>query len=274
MLKAKKTLIASALSLGIVVAGGCSEKENAIAKVNGRNISDTEFNAFLQVKRIAAQDKDKKERVLGDYLQREALADFVAKSDALNQELVEAEVREFKKQLLISRYFEQLLKDKVNDQAIRNYYAANAEQFEVKQANASHILIRTNPAMSDTERQALLTKAQDIYGKLTAGESFEELAKEYSEDKVSAKKGGELGWLKEGSIDSLFSEKVFSMAEGSVAAPFATSFGFHIVRLNEAPKIIKVPFEKVKGDIRYQLRQQAKEAEMKRINDASKIETL
>lgn len=275
MLKLRKILITGVFSLSAAaLINGCSDTGNAIAKVNDRSISETEFDAYLKVKRIPQQDKAKKERVLQDYLTREALADFIGESELLDQSLLEAEVREFKKQILISRYFEQLLKDKVNEQAVRNYYASNAEKYEVKQVNVSHILVRTNPSMSDTERQALLTKAQNLHGKVIAGEAFDEIAKQYSEDKVSAKKGGDLGWLKEGSIDPVFSEKVFSLEEGTVTEPFATTFGYHIVRIDEAAKSIKLPYEKVKGDIRYQLRQQTKEAEMERINAASNIETL
>ncbi len=256
--------------VGVLVLSGCTDGK-AIAKVNGATISEEQFLAYLKLKRIPQQDTGRVERVLDDYLEREALTDAIEGSDLLDQVAIEEELREFKKQILISRYFERYLIDTVNEQAVRNFYAANPEQYESRQIKASHILVRTNPKMSDNERQALLTKAHEIYSKAKAGEDFAKLAEEFSEDRVSGKKGGDLGWLKEGAIDPKFSDKVFAMKPGEVSEPFATTFGFHIVRVDEGVKAVKRPYESVSGDIRYQLRQQAKEAEHKRILESAKI---
>jgi peptidyl-prolyl cis-trans isomerase C len=256
--------------LGTVMLAGCTDGK-PIAKVNGRSISEDQFQAYLKLKRVPQQDKARVDRMFDDYLEREAITEAIEKSDLLDHLTIEAELREFKKQILISRYMERYLIDTVNEEAVRNYYAANPEQYESRQIKASHILIRTNPKISDNERQALLTKAHEIYSKVKSGGDFGKLADEFSEDRVSGKKGGDLGWLKEGAIDPEFSKRVFAMKAGDISEPFATTFGFHIVRVDEDLKTVKRPYEKVSGDIRYQLRQQAKDAEYKRIIDAAKI---
>jgi peptidyl-prolyl cis-trans isomerase C len=236
-----------------------------IATVNGQKISSTQFEKYLEFKRVPGIDENRTTRMLDQYLEREALAALIEKQNLLDNGLIQAELKEFKKEMLISRYFEKYLGEQVTDQAVSNYYQTKAAEYEQKKAHVAHILIRLNKKMSEPERQAKLTVAQEAYSKIRTGEQFSAIAATYSEDTISAKKGGDLGWIKEGTIDKRFSKTVFSMAEGDVSEPFETPFGFHIVKLLESPKIVKQPFKAVAGDIRYQLRNQARQAEMKRL---------
>jgi peptidyl-prolyl cis-trans isomerase C len=251
---------------------GCSdtkapatEANDVLAEVNGKVIHEKTFAAYLDHKRIAKDDQKAVERALNVYLEREGLAEVILQQKTLDSEKIQVEVNEFKKQMLTSRYFEQYLRDKVNEAAIRNFYASNPERFQSRKVHVAHVLIRTNPKMSQQERQALLTKAQEAYSKAVSSQDFELLAKQYSEDLMSAKKGGDLGWITEGSIDPAFTKAAFGIKAGDISQPVTTPFGFHIIKVLEAAQIVKQPFESVKGDIRFELRQQAKQAEMKRL---------
>jgi len=79
------------------------------------------------------------------------------------------------------------------------------------------------------------TTIEDIYKKLQQGEKFEELAKQFSEDKSSASKGGVLNRFGSGQLSSEeFENKAFSLTkENPVSEPFETQFGWHIVKLIE-----------------------------------------
>ena len=79
------------------------------------------------------------------------------------------------------------------------------------------------------------TTIDDIYKKLQQGEKFEELAKQFSEDKSSASKGGVLNRFGSGQLSSEeFENKAFSLTkENPVSEPFETQFGWHIVKLIE-----------------------------------------
>ena len=77
--------------------------------------------------------------------------------------------------------------------------------------------------------------------------------------------------VKKGAIDPRFSEKIFSMEVDAVSEPFETAFGYHIVKLLEGEVTVKRPLEAVAGDIRYQLRNQAKQAELKRLLSEVKV---
>lgn len=250
---------------------GCSG-DGQIATVDGRKITRAEFDAFVKFKRLNPQESEKLQRIADQYIEREALAAAVEKQALLDKDLLQAELNEFRKEMLISRYFEKFLKDKVSEEAVRNYYNMHASDFETRQVRVAHILIRMNKKMSEAERQAKLTIAQEAFSKIRSGEDFAEIAQRYSEDKVSAKKGGDLGWIKQGGIDKQFSKVAFELEQGSVSEPFETPFGYHLLKVLEAPRTVKRPFETVAGDIRYQLRDQAKKAELERLIDSVKVE--
>jgi peptidyl-prolyl cis-trans isomerase C len=267
--------IYSRLILVTAISGllfSCGKNENIIASVDNNNISQTTFDAYLDLKRVDKSNAKQAQGHLTQYLNREAMAMAIEKANFLSEDKVDAELNEFKKEMLISRYFEQFLKEQVSESAIRNYYAANAEKFESKKAQVAHILIRTNKNMSEIERKAKHTRAHEAYSKLKTGEDFAKIVSEYSEDTISAKKSGELGWINEGAIDPIFSKTVFSQLKtDEISAPFQTSFGFHIVKLLAEPAVVKKPLERVKGDIRFRLRKKVKDEEMMRLMNSVKV---
>jgi len=263
MKKCLKPLLAVVVPMLLV---SCAENNDVIASVADKDISKSSFNAYLQFKRVDQNNSDRVSAHLGQYLNREALAQAIETSNVIDQAQVNTELNEFKKEMLIARYFEKFMLEQVSDTAIRNYYAANIEQFESKRAQASHILIRTNKNTTEAERKVKYTRAHQAYSQLKAGADFSAVVAEFSEDTISAKKDGSLGWLNQGAIDPVFSKTIFSeLKAGEISPPIQTSFGFHIVKLISAPAIIKKPLAKVKGDIRHQLRKQIKDAEMARL---------
>lgn len=102
----------------------------------------------------------------------------------------------------------------------------------------AHIMLTKKPKKDEGSAEAASDDAsksqiQDIYKKLQQGESFEALAKQFSEDKSSAGKGGVLGKFGSGQLSSeKFEDMAFSLAkEGDISEPFETEFGWHIVKL-------------------------------------------
>jgi peptidyl-prolyl cis-trans isomerase C len=249
---------------------GCG-KSNVLGSVNGHDVTQAEFDTYLKVKHIVGADAKRRGAALDEYLERGALAGVIEKEGKLDKSAVDIEVNEFRKEIVISRYFDQFLTDKVSEEAIKNYYDAHVANYEQRKAHVAHILVRTQPRMSETEKQAKRTTVQDIYSKLQAGQSFEELAKSMSDDKISGVKGGDLGWLREGSIDPEFSRRAFAGKAGSITEPFETPFGFHILKVLEEAKVTRKPYAAAAGDIRYLLRSEAKTAEIKRLKDRASI---
>jgi peptidyl-prolyl cis-trans isomerase C len=256
----------------IIGISGCGPKDEKLAVVGGKAITGTEFDAYLKFKRLNAQDDKRRHALLDQYLDRAALAAAIEKTDAMDPALIKTELEEFRKEMLISRYFEKYLKDKVGEDAVQNYYNTHAADYEETQVHVAHILIRTNPKMSETERKAKLTAAQEAYSKIRGGADFAKIAEQFSEDKVSAKNGGDLSWVKQGGIDANFSRIAFELKAGDVSEPFETPFGYHVIKVLEAPRTVKRSFETVAGEIRYRLKNEAKKAELDRLKGLVKIE--
>ena len=95
----------------------------------------------------------------------------------------------------------------------------------------SHIMV-VNPKEGD-DKEGAKTKIEDIYKKLQQGENFEELAKQFSDDKSSASKGGVLNRFGSGQLSSSeFENAAFALTkENPVSKPFQSQFGWHIVKL-------------------------------------------
>lgn len=256
---------------GVLLLAACDGGDR-LAEVNGKDISREQFEAYLAVKRIKPRDEAHRQGILDDYLQQTALAAVIEKQELLDQALIDAEAEAYRKQLLINRYFDKYLDENVSEDALRNYYSAHAGDFETRKIHATHILLRTNRNMSDVERKAKLTTAQEVHAKLKAGAGFAEIAKAYSEDLVSGKKGGDLGWLNENAVDKRFAEVVFAMQPSEISEPFETPFGYHVVKVLEGPVVVKQPFEAVKGNIRYLLRKEKRAAEIERLLGEVRIE--
>ena len=95
----------------------------------------------------------------------------------------------------------------------------------------SHILITEKPG-SEAEQKAL-QKAREIKTKLVAGDDFEKLAGEFSEDPGSKDRGGELGFFNRGEFIKEFEEAAFNLEPGEISDIVKTEHGFHIIQLIE-----------------------------------------
>ncbi len=122
----------------------------------------------------------------------------------------------------------------VTDQEVKAYYQDHRDEYEVKERRrARHILLRVPRNADKKEVEKVREKAEKIYERIKKGESFARLAREYSEDPGSAKKGGDLGFFSRGMLVKPFEDAVFSMKEGEVSRPIRTPFGWHIIKLEK-----------------------------------------
>ncbi len=262
-----------AVAMAAVLIVGC-QKVDVVATVGDVDITKTDFDAYLSYKRILSEDPSVQSRALDELIARESLAQAIAEQELLSSAEIAAELAEMRRQALISRYFDKYLEARITDDMVRAFYANNISDYEARRAKVAHILIRTNARMGEPERAAKLTLAREIYSKLNSGEDFAQLASTYSEDQVSGKKGGDLGWLSEGAVSPEFSDKAFTLEIGHYTEPFMTAYGYHIVKLLEGPQISRKPVEAVESQIRYQLRKEAKQAEIKRLQASVSVRRM
>jgi peptidyl-prolyl cis-trans isomerase SurA len=90
-------------------------------------------------------------------------------------------------------------------------------------------IVRLAP-LTPEMRGDLITKLKDIKQRVINGESFEALAKEFSEDQGSAPQGGNLGWAKRGMMQPEFEAAAMSLDTGQMSDIVETTYGFHLIQ--------------------------------------------
>lgn len=109
----------------------------------------------------------------------------------------------------------------------------NEPQVLLNEWQTSHILIKVD----NTQPSAVAEqKINGIYSALQQGASFEQLASAYSDDKASAANQGRLGWVAEQQMVPAFETVMKNTAKGTYSTPFATQFGYHILKVDDTRK--------------------------------------
>jgi len=142
----------------------------------------------------------------------------------------------------------------IDEPAIQEYYETNADRYRsVEQRRARHILIAVD---ADTDEVAAEKTITDLSERISAGEGFEQLAGEFSDDPVSAEQGGALEWSGPGDFVSAFEEVLFSLNVGETSGPVRTEFGYHLIRLDDVRAGEQRTYEEVHDELLIELQLQ------------------
>ncbi len=138
----------------------------------------------------------------------------------------------------------------VSDEDLAEFYEESKSRYlQDEQRQARHILI-----LFDGDEAAAESTAHDLMTRLQAGESFEELAREYSQDGGTSSQGGDLGSLTRSQLPGELGSVIFSMAEGALDGPVKSDFGYHIVRLDSVFEQGPLPLDEVRSELLRELR--------------------
>ncbi|MDH3432873.1 MAG: SurA N-terminal domain-containing protein [Gammaproteobacteria bacterium] len=143
----------------------------------------------------------------------------------------------------------------VSEDALLEYYEDNKDRYlQDEQRQARHILVLFND-----DEDAAEAKAQGLYDRALAGESFESLAEENSDDGGTASRGGDLGVLTRSQLPGELGTAIFAMDEGDIEGPVKSDFGFHVIRLDRILEQGPLPIEQVRGELLSELREREAE---------------
>ena len=136
----------------------------------------------------------------------------------------------------------------VSEADAKAYYAAHIAQFtEPESREVAHILIRLSADAKPAERQAAQSKAQQLVLQAQKNPSaFGELAKQNSQDPLTAANGGSFGLIQRGSIFKPIEDAAYSMKVGEIRGPVQTPAGLHVVMLKSIVPGSQRSFEAVK----------------------------
>lgn len=136
----------------------------------------------------------------------------------------------------------------ISEGDLQAYYDQRSEAYAREERRASHILIEAG-----SEAQATLAEIRE---KLASGESFEKLAEAYSLDTVSAREGGDLGYAGRGVYDEAFENALFALEPGQVSEPVETTFGLHLIRLDDVRRSDVPSFAELREQLQDELAQE------------------
>jgi len=125
----------------------------------------------------------------------------------------------------------QLIRDKINNEAI-------------EKVTVRHILVRVDQNAAEDKVNEAKTKIEGIANEIKGGLSFEDAAKKSSEDVGSNEQGGLLDAFSRDEMVKEFEDVAFSQPINEVSAPFKTSFGYHILKVEKKTGYIHSSFEK------------------------------
>ena len=243
-----------------------SKQDPVIANLGKSTVRQSDFDTFLRLVYSEAQRNQISttpgaiDRVKAGYLDSMVMA-AKARKIGLNK------TGDFKKQMeyaeirVLATALGENIKDdlkkrtEVSDEDLKAYYDKNQAQFQSKSAfDARHILISVkgtqaagDKGLNDEEAKAKVAKAQ---ADLQAGKSWQDVAKEYSDDPGSKEKGGLYENIAYGSFVPEFEEAVRKQDLGKPGEPVKSKFGYHIIQVEKRTEPVLQPFEKVKEQVR------------------------
>jgi len=150
----------------------------------------------------------------------------------------------------------------VTDEEVRQWFDANNIDeegspregfFEPEKIRARHIFLSTVETDDETREEMIRSLHRQI---VEGADTFENLAKAFSDDPKTKKFGGDLNWFSRSRVPEDFAEAVFTLQPGELSAPFRTSIGWHIVEVTDHQTQRPVEFTEVESEIRDHLENQ------------------
>jgi peptidyl-prolyl cis-trans isomerase C len=214
---------------------------HVIMRVNGEPVTEEEFEAAY------AQLPEDMQRQLSSPQGKTAFAEQFVRYKLLEQEArklgvdhdpkVAGAIAADRTSILASAAAQKLVAVPT-DQAVRDFYAGNKENFDSLQV--AHILVAYAGGMAPprqgrtapSQAQAM-ARATQIVKQLRAGANFAQAALQLSDDVATAERGGELGTFGRGTLPPELEQRVFTLKEGEISDPMPSRFGVHIFRVGK-----------------------------------------
>ncbi|MDA1678208.1 peptidylprolyl isomerase PrsA [Bacillus cereus group sp. TH152-1LC] len=242
-MRGKHIFIITAL-ISILMLAACGQKNSSatVATATDSTITKSDFEKQLKDRygkdmlyEMMAQDViTKKYKVSDDDVDKEVQKAKKQYGDQFTAVLENNRLKDeadFKNQIKFKLAMNEAIKKSVTEKDVKDHYKP-----EIK---ASHILV------SDEN------EAKEIKKKLDAGASFEELAKQESQDLLSKDKGGDLGYFHSGTMTPEFETTAYKLKIDQISEPVKSPNGYHIIKLTGKKDL--QPYDEVKDSIRKNL---------------------
>ncbi len=255
-------LLSCAIGGSLLSLTGCTPppEEGVVALVNGRQITQNEFEARWEELSDAARSRYEKEggkrRFLDELITRELLMQEARKQGIDQNDVVRDRTQRYREQLILDELLRSLVKTKIDlsDEELEAFYAKHAhELLTALKVQVSQMLLPS------------LSAAKDVEAQINRGGDFAKFAQRYSLDNKTKSKGGDLGPYHKNLVLPEVDAVLQTLKPGTVSAPIKTEAGYYLVMVTALDK------EMIQADlaIRERLRQELlNEKRRKRFDDA------
>ncbi len=150
----------------------------------------------------------------------------------------------------------------------KEYYDTHPEEFLVKErVKVAHILIKSSKSESQEVQKEKKELAKKILGELKQGSDFSEAAKEFSDDKGSARLGGVIEYFTRGRMVKPFEDAAFNLTnKDDLSELIETRFGYHIIKLLDRKKEFTKEYDVVKNKLLNKEREKYRDNRVKSFN--------
>jgi peptidyl-prolyl cis-trans isomerase D len=120
-----------------------------------------------------------------------------------------------------------------NEDRLTAEYEANKHRYTnlEKQVRARHVLVKAGSYATPEQKAEAKQQAEELQKRAAKGEDFAALASQYSGDQITAKNGGDIGFLRKGTMPESFDNALFSMKVDEISDVIETSYGFHVIKV-------------------------------------------
>ncbi len=251
------------VACGKAGAPDAAESGEPVATVNGKTISQSEFDLYLQtVSRQSdrAVPDEQKPQLLDQYISMKLAADAAEKAGVAKDPDVVHQLALARMNVIVDAGLQKYIEDNpVNDDELKPEYDAQVAAMP-REYHARHILV---------EDQA---EAEGITKQLKGGADFAKLAAEKSKDS-SGQSGGDLGWFTLDSMVQPFADAVAGLQPGQLTdQPVESQFGWHVIQLEESRASTPPAFEEVKDRVRLMVQRKKLQNYLDELRKGAKID--
>ena len=229
----RQALIAFAVLIVLVLAGiaikiimGKKNQDLTLAVVNGHRIRVSDFKKQMAAvpEFYQAYVAGNRSQFLQDLVDRELVYQKARRSGYARNRDIENRLAELKKDFIVQEYVQKEILENPNipEKDMRQYYKSHPMDFI--QPASIHLY---EIMVSD------LKTAENVISRYRKGESFEDLARKYSEA-PSKGRGGDLGFVREGKVPEQLARIAFTMSPGQISQPIQTETGYYVLMAGQS----------------------------------------
>ncbi len=237
-----------------------------VARMGAISLSPAEIEVFLhgldpEIRSQAAASREALDGLIRAELTRRAVTAEAAKASWAERPEVAARIDQARQQVIVDTWLAARSEPPVGDPPeadLRKIYNDNTARFVAPaEYRLAQIFLPVAPGASAAQAQAVEDRISELRRRARArGADFAALARQASQHKDSADKGGDMGWLAEDALIPEIREAVAGLDKGAISTPIRSQAGWHLIRLFDRKESRVQGFDEVRPLLVEALRRQ------------------